>query len=244
MPTDLQTELCEAIAAYKACLETGTHCLRTAYKPTGDGSGYLPDVQVECVCIGGFHARQRLSSLQKRLNRDVQAALAEPLLLYALDAIPGGPYGSRCYDVDVTVNPSFLGISTDAPPCESHYYECVRAYVLGELDKVLARLSSMTSIEAVGVAGQGGERANIYVENVIVGDHITAQGSTVVTHSEVKGSSKIVRDDHSTSAASGAASRTKRALSWLHKHYLAPLIVILVGAAVVVWIGLGQATIP
>jgi len=84
--------------------------------------------------------------------------------------------------------------------------------------------------------GQGGERANIFVENVIVGDHNTAQASTVVTHPEVKVSSKIVRDDHSTVSASNPPGWIVRLSESVAAQVIATLLAItIVAVAILKW---------
>lgn len=84
--------------------------------------------------------------------------------------------------------------------------------------------------------GQGGECPSIYVENLVMGDQNTLMNSTAVIRSTVVDSAKIVRDDHSKNRA----NEPHGALSWLHEHYLAPLIVGIITAGLIAWLSLSK----
>lgn len=83
---------------------------------------------------------------------------------------------------------------------------------------------------------QGGERASIHVENLIVGDQITAQASTVVKKAEIEDSFNTTCDDHSTTNE----GETKSTVVWFRDNFLMPLIVVLLCALIGWWIGLSH----
>ena len=161
MPTDSQTGLHDAITAYRAYLETGERCTPPLYRDPGDGSGYVPDGDVECICVRGVHGTEQLRTLRTRLGKVVEAARAEPSLRPALDALPGGCYGFNSL-MDFTVNPPAIAASFRAQATAFEPFthcEYVRADVLRALDRALARLPGETakSEKAPAGGGQGGE---------------------------------------------------------------------------------------
>jgi hypothetical protein len=189
MPTKPQTELREAIMDYKAFLETGTRCTRTTYTDPSDGSGYVPDGKVECICISGIHAVEQLRPLRTRLQKTRDAAFTEPSLRPALDALPGGCYFFNPM-MDFTVNPPAIAAAfrthVDKPYPQCEY---VPADVLEALDRVLARLP---------------------VESTDTGETPTG----------------------------GETAERKGTLDWFCDNFLMPLIVVLISAFLLWWIGL------
>lgn len=99
-------------------------------------------------------------------------------------------------------------------------------------------------------AGQGSVDSNvtnkteIFRGDKVLGDkvmgdkrgdtHSTITDSNVIIGSEVNGSFNATRDDRSTNAA----SNPKSTLDWLRDTFLMPLIVLLLGAFILWWIGL------
>jgi len=170
MPTDLQTELHNAITTYRAYLETGERCTRPLYRDPGDGSGYVPDGDVECVCVRGVHGTEQLRTLRTRLGKAVEGARAEPSLRPALDALPGGCYGFNSL-MDFTVNPpaiaaSFRAQATAFDPFTQCEYVC--ADILRALDRALARLPG--DAEKSEKAPAGGENGGSMTQRIEVKD--------------------------------------------------------------------------
>ena len=208
----------------------GPH-LDELYVKSGDVCRNVEEICCELERRGHVGAAGEL----RRLHDSVLVASTNALLPAVCEEFPG-----LREDLSEHIEPfPEFSLTTQQASIE----QCVGALLMmaAHVDGIIADLKRKGDT-VVSAGGQGGDRANFHVENLIVGDQITAQGSTVVTHPDFKASSKIVGEDNSTNVVSGTVSKAKgarRIVAWLHNPIVGTVIGGLILTAILAWIGLG-----
>jgi len=104
-----------------------------------------------------------------------------------------------------------------------------------------AKGASLPLVPTSRGGGQGGERPNILVENLVMGDQNTLKDSTAVIRSKVENSFNAKRDDHASKRIEAPSGEPKGVFAWLRDPIVSNVIsgLSLILAVILVLIGLG-----